>query len=99
MSDLVTSEIRDMAGHLALPRLNGELVFDAPWQGRALGLAIAITSSLDVGWDRFRQELIRAIADDPDRAYYDSWICALEALVVHEDIATADELNRRASAL
>ena len=99
MSDLVASEIRDMDADLALPRLNGELVFEAPWQGRALGLAIGVTTSLDVGWDRFRQELIRAIAEDPDRAYYDSWICALESLVVHENIATADELHRRASAL
>ena len=65
-----------------MPRLNGELVFEAPWQGRALGLAIGVTQALGVDWDRFRQELIRAIAEDPDRAYYDSWICALEAFVV-----------------
>jgi hypothetical protein len=94
VSDLVAGEVREMNGDLALPRLNGELVFEAPWQGRALGLAIGVTKALGIDWDRFRQELIRAIAADPDRAYYDSWICALEALVVDENIATVDELHR-----
>ena len=49
-------------------------------------------------WDTFRQELIRAIAEEPDRAYYESWICALEALVVDQGLTTTDELHRRAKA-
>jgi hypothetical protein len=99
VSDLVAGEIREMEGELALPRLNGELVFEAPWQGRALGLAIGVTEALGLDWDRFRRELIRAVADEPDRPYYDSWICALESLVVDESIATLDELHHRANAL
>lgn len=31
-----------MSGAAALPRRNGELVFEAPWQGRAFGLALAL---------------------------------------------------------
>ena len=87
-----------MDGNLALPHSNGELVFDAPWQGRALGLALAVTRSLGLEWDRFRQHLIDAVADDPERPYYDSWIVALEALVLSEGVATPDELLRGARA-
>ena len=67
-----------MDGPEALPRRNGELVFDAPWQGRALAMAIALTR--DVGWERFRTELVAAIRADPDAPYWESWVAALEAL-------------------
>jgi hypothetical protein len=64
-----------------LPRSNGELVFDEPWQGRALGMAIAVVEQLDLEWDDFRRHLIAAIDAEPDRSYWDSWTCALEAFV------------------
>jgi hypothetical protein len=79
--DLVLPEARDMAGPEALPRANGELVFDAPWEGRVLALAIELVRRLDLPWDRFRSQLISAIDADPDRPYYESWLGALEALV------------------
>ena len=31
-----------LAGSAPLPRDNGALVFDEPWQGRALGMAVAL---------------------------------------------------------
>ena len=65
-----------------LPRRNGELVFDAPWQSTVFGLAAAVTDNA-FGGDRepFRQQLIRAIAAEPGRPYWESWTAALEALV------------------
>lgn len=72
-----------------LPRDNGELVFDAPWQARALAMAVSLTGELGLPWDEFRGRLMRAIADDPDRPYYDSWAVALESLVVDRGLATA----------
>jgi nitrile hydratase accessory protein len=98
VSDLVIPEVREMEGDAALPRLNGELVFEAPWQGRALGMAVGVVRALDLDWDRFRQRLISAIADDPDRSYYESWVAALESLVVAEGLTSADELASRAGA-
>ena len=67
---------------LDMPRWNGELVFDAPWQGRVFALADAVVEHA-YGGDRepFRQELIEAIAAEPDRPYWESWTVALEALV------------------
>jgi hypothetical protein len=67
---------------LDLPRRNGELVFDAPWQSTVFALAAAVVEHA-CGGDRepFRQQLIRAIAADPDRPYWESWTTALEELV------------------
>ncbi|MEY2424197.1 MAG: hypothetical protein QOI95_4264 [Acidimicrobiaceae bacterium] len=82
-----------MDGVSALPRDNGELVFAAPWQGRAFALAVALVDRLDLPWDAFRQRLIDAIAQDPDRPYYDSWAIALESLVVSLGLTTEDALE------
>jgi hypothetical protein len=49
----------------SLPRDNGELVFEAPWQARALAIAVALVESLDVPWDTFRRRLMAEIAEDP----------------------------------
>jgi hypothetical protein len=67
---------------LDLPRRNGELVFDAPWQSTVFALAAAVVEHA-FGGDRepFRRQLITAIAADPDRPYWESWTAALEALV------------------
>ncbi len=34
-----------MEGDVALPRSNGELVFNVPWEGRAFGIAVALKDS------------------------------------------------------
>ena len=67
---------------LGLPRRNGELVFDAPWQSTVFALAAAVVEHA-FGGDRepFRQQLIGAIAAEPARPYWESWTAALEALV------------------
>lgn len=64
-----------------LPRRNGELAFDAPWQATVFGLAAAVIDNA-YGGDRepFRQQLVRAIAAEPGRPHWESWIAALEAL-------------------
>ena len=67
---------------LDLPRRNGELVFDAPWQSTVFALAAAVVGHA-FGGDRepFRQQLIKAIAAEPGRPYWESWTAALETLV------------------
>ena len=77
----------------SLPRDNGELVFDAPWQARALAIAVAVVERLDLPWDAFRRRLMTWVAEDPYRPYYESWSKALESLVVEENLATADALD------
>ncbi len=76
-----------------LPRDNGELMFDAPWEARALAVAVALVETLELPWDAFRRRLMSAIADDPGRAYYESWSVALESLVVDLELATDEQLE------
>ena len=79
---------------LDLPRRNGELAFDAPWQSTVFALAAAVIEYA-FGGDRepFRQQLIGAIAAEPSRPYWESWTTALEALVPSlPEPSTPDEL-------
>jgi len=94
---LTASEIRDMAGPAALPRVNGELVYESPWQRRAFGTAVATTRHLGLDWDQFRVRLMAAIADEPDRPYYESWVAALERLVVDRGLLTTEAIDNRSA--
>ena len=66
---------------VAPPRSNGELVFDAPWQGRAFGLCVALLDTHGMDWDDFRPHLVAAIAERPADPYYDRFVVALERFV------------------
>jgi nitrile hydratase accessory protein len=80
----------------SLPRDNGELVFEAPWQARALAIAVAHTERLALPWDAFRMRLMEEIAKDPPRPYYESWGAALESMVVDLDLTTPAALDAAA---
>ena len=96
MTEIVRPDVQRMAGAAALPRDNGELVFDAPWQGRVLGMALAVVEQRGLDWDEFRRRLIAAIDADPTRSYYESWTVALTDLVVDLGVVTRGELDARA---
>jgi nitrile hydratase accessory protein len=51
-----------LTGAGAPPMANGELVFDAPWQGRVFGMARVLCEAGVFSWDEFRQRLISNIA-------------------------------------
>lgn len=73
-----------------IPRANGELVFAAPWESRAFGLAAAYVEAKGCGWDRFRRHLIAAIARRPhDTPYYEAWVAAIEDLVAEDGMGNA----------
>jgi nitrile hydratase accessory protein len=80
----------------SLPRDNGELVFEAPWQARALAVAVALVEKLGLPWDVFRRRLMDEIARDPDRPYYESWGAALELMVLELDLASTAALDAAA---
>lgn len=87
----------------APPRSNGELLFARLWEGRAFGMAIALSKQGHYEWEDFRQELIAAISeweanhcqDDPQWDYYQRWLLALEHLVLASDLITPEELEQR----
>jgi hypothetical protein len=80
----------------SLPRDNGELVFEAPWQARALSIAVAAVDKLGMPWDTFRHRLMDEIAKDPQRPYYESWSAALESMVVDLNLTTSAALDAAA---
>jgi nitrile hydratase accessory protein len=99
MNGLVSTEVGSMQGAEALPRINGEIVFSAPWEGRVFGLAVALVRAHGLHWDEFRRRLIATIAADPSRPYFESWAVALETLVVELGLAERTEVAHRAATL
>jgi nitrile hydratase accessory protein len=93
MTTGVDAAVTAMTGAAAPPRRNGELVFDAPWQGRAFGMALAAVERLGLPWIAFQQRLIAAIAAQPEAPYYDCWVAALEKLLLDYGVLTADEMK------
>jgi nitrile hydratase accessory protein len=98
MTEGLPDPVALMEGAEALPRDNGELVFSSPWEARAVALAVALVEKLELPWDAFRQRLMQAIAEAPDRPYYESWATALEMLMVSLDLATPERLDAAAPA-
>jgi len=88
-----------MNGAVAPPRRNGELTFEAPWQGRAFGMAVALSEQALYAWDEFREELIRAVAEAEARAdgfaYYEVWVETFERLLRTKGLVTREELDER----
>lgn len=86
-------EVGLMEGPSALPRDNGELSFAAPWEARALALAVALVRELGLEWDAFRSHLKTAVAEYPERPYYESWAAALESLILELDLTTPEAIG------
>jgi len=92
--------IADLRGPAALPRRNGELVFNSPWEGRAFGIAVALETDHRYTWSAFSRRLAEQIAEagpdgDPAR-YYERWLAALEGVVLDGGLLEPDELDTRA---
>lgn len=89
------------------PRSNGELLFREPWEGRAFGIAIALSKKGHYEWENFRQKLITSIGeweaahckDDPNWDYYQRWLLALERLVVESNLLDGEALATRTAEL
>jgi nitrile hydratase accessory protein len=91
-SDLATVDAA-VGDEASLPRDNGELVFEEPWQGRVLGMAVVALDRFGVPWSDFRRHLASAIAartasqdESPAAAYYAAWLDALETLLAERGL-------------
>ena len=91
----VDKSIAYLDGDAALPRKNGELVFAAPWEGRAFGLAVVLSEKGAYAWNDFRTRLVEEIRRT-DSPYYESWLAALERLLLSSSVVTAEEIQTRA---
>jgi nitrile hydratase accessory protein len=93
--------IADMAGPAALPRKNGELVFESAWAGRLFGMTVALNQAGEFRWNDFRARLIAEIAEAERLAagstYYERWFRALERLLDDTGLVPRAVLEARAA--
>ena len=76
---------------------NGEVLFEAPWQGRVFGMAAALADAGVFSWSAFQAALIEEIASAPEGegeyAYYDHFQRALERLLSEGDFVDRARLE------
>jgi nitrile hydratase accessory protein len=93
----------DVSGPAAPPRSNGELVFAAPWESRAFGLAMALHDGGLFEWEAFRQQLIAAVAraeaTGGEFSYYRCWLEALQVLLDGSGLVDLAAVEARAGEL
>jgi nitrile hydratase accessory protein len=80
------------------PAVDGEPVFAEPWEGRVFAMAVDLVERAGASWETFRSRLVAAIAEDPQRPYYESWVVALERLALETGTVSSDALARARSA-
>ena len=99
MNESPDEQIANMAEGIALPRKNGELVFEAPWEGRAFGMAVALNENGEYQWSEFQGMLAAEIADaeqsNDSSTYYERWLVSLEKLLLDKGMLEAKELEVR----
>jgi nitrile hydratase accessory protein len=97
----------DISGPAAIPRRNGEPVFNEPWESRIFGAAVALCERGLFEWDEFRERLIAEItaadigrdsSTGPQSTYYERFLSALERLLVDKGICAKEEIERLAIA-
>ncbi len=95
--------VRELDGAAAPPMTNGELAFEAPWQGRVFAMANALCDAGAFQWSEFQSALIDEIAaHETDHgapyAYYERFQAALEALLTRKGVIDLSALNVRSEA-
>ena len=103
MTREIEREVTGVSGTSALPRSNGELVFESPWEGRAFGVAVALTNAGHYQWREFNSVFIEHIAlaeqSGDSSTYYQRWLAALEELALKKGFVSVQELEQRAQQL
>jgi nitrile hydratase accessory protein len=101
MSRLAERIAADIDGPAAIPRRNGEPVFNEPWESRVFGVAVALCEQGLYEWDEFRERLIAEIGSADQRGdastYYERFLAALERLMLDKGICLREEIDRRAA--
>lgn len=72
---------------------NGEEpVFTAPWEAHAFALTVKLHEQGLFSWIEWSNSLGEAIATNAEAPYYESWLKALESLVLEKGVIEAQEL-------
>lgn len=99
MPEQADPRIATMDEQIALPRQNGELLFSAPWEARAFGIAVALNAAGLYPWRDFSQGLAAETAAAEQGAgqtsYYERWLETLAKLALAKGLITPEELAQR----
>lgn len=90
----------ELDASVAPPLRNGELDFDAPWQGRVFALANSLSERGVFAWSEFQAALIhelREVTVSPVQpyAYYEHFLHALSDLLDSKGVVSAGELEHQ----
>jgi len=99
MPEAPDPRIASMDEQMALPRQNGELVFAAPWEARAFGIAVVLNEAGMYPWRDFSQGLAAETAAAEQHGvlvgYYARWLETLAKLAIARGLVTPEELEAR----
>jgi nitrile hydratase accessory protein len=99
MSDSIDDAVTEMPAEIGLPRENGELLFESPWEARAFGLAVALHESGAFEWKLFSEtlgdEITKAEAAGETSTYYERWVRALNRVTASEELVLPAEMSER----
>jgi nitrile hydratase accessory protein len=68
-------------------------VFAEPWEARIFAIVVALAEAGRFPWAEFQTRLAAAIAADPERPYWSSWLTAALSLLEEGGLATRAELE------
>lgn len=106
MTAKLDPSITEMQGVTAIPRQNGEPVFEEIWQSRAFGIAVALYNKGKYPWEDFRDNLAEQIKPEDCKFlessetetefnYYEHWVATLEKLLLERGLLSQQEIERR----
>ncbi|MBA3434616.1 MAG: nitrile hydratase accessory protein [Actinobacteria bacterium] len=107
MSAEADPAVADPTAAAAPPRVNGELVFEEPWESRAFGLAVALHDAGVLDFETFRARLIAEIgaweaehhASGKGYRYYERWLSALEWTLLETGLVEPERIETARDAL
>ena len=79
-----------------LPRINGELIFDSPWEARLFGMALVLRENQSPQWTDFTRMFYAYESNTNESPYYERWLTTLEHALIQGGLITEQELEERA---
>ena len=91
----MSQDVAIQAETAGAPSANGELVFEEPWQGRVLSMAVHLSDCGEFAWDDFRARLIREIDECPEVPYFVQFLRALEQVLFIKGLLSEAQVSDR----
>jgi len=87
----------------SVPKLGGDHVFSTPWHCELFALTISLYEKKVFDWEHWTSGLANKLKDRPVNIeddldyYYNSWLEALEELVLMKKLTCIDKIKREVS--